>query len=105
EAERLSGAGLPTRKVESYHYTDLKALLRSVPALVSPEEAAGRTPFDIEGAYRLPIVNGVPQPPANAPDGMATGVVPGSVLTTRDDVLVRLNGALVRDSLRVEVAG
>lgn len=103
EAERLSGAGLPTRKVESYHYTDLKALLRSVPALVSPGEATGRAPFDIEGAYRLPIVNGVPQPPANAPDGMATGVVPGSVLTMRDDVLVRLNGALVRDSLRVDV--
>ena len=40
EAERLGGAGLPTRKVESYHYTDLRTLLRDVPGLASPAEEA-----------------------------------------------------------------
>ena len=35
-AERITVAGLPTRRVESYHYTDLKTLLRAVRRLVSP---------------------------------------------------------------------
>ena len=38
-AERLSTIGLPTRKVESYHYTDLKMLLRAVPDLAKAEKA------------------------------------------------------------------
>lgn len=32
-AERVTVAGLPTRRVESYHYTDLKTLLRAFPPL------------------------------------------------------------------------
>ena len=38
-AERLALSGLPTRKVESYHYTDLKMLLRAVPELATAEPA------------------------------------------------------------------
>jgi Fe-S cluster assembly protein SufD len=41
EAERLSLSGLPTRRVETYHYTDLKMLLRSVPPLAGPANDAG----------------------------------------------------------------
>ena len=33
-------SGLPTRKVESYHYTDLKMLLRAVPELAGCREGA-----------------------------------------------------------------
>ena len=33
DAERITVAGLPTRRVESYHYTDLKMLLKAVPPL------------------------------------------------------------------------
>ena len=29
----MTVAGLPTRRVESYHYTDLKMLLKAVPPL------------------------------------------------------------------------
>ena len=35
EAERLAAIGLPTRRIESYHYTDLKQLLRVVPETAS----------------------------------------------------------------------
>ena len=59
EAERLSLAGLPTRRVESYHYTDLKTLLRAVPPRVGGAAVApGTSPLDLAGAFRILMVNG-----------------------------------------------
>jgi Fe-S cluster assembly protein SufD len=99
EAERLGGAGLPTRKVESYHYTDLRTLLREVPELASPAEVASLPALRLPGAYRLMIANGVVQKAGVAPAGILVGKVEGSGLTTRDDVLVRLNQSLATESL------
>lgn len=99
EAERLGGAGLPTRKVESYHYTDLRTLLRDVPELASPAEEASPPALRLPGAYRLMIANGVVQKAGVAPAGILVGKVEGSGLTTRDDVLVRLNQSLATESL------
>jgi Fe-S cluster assembly protein SufD len=106
EAERLAGWGLPTRKVEAYHYTDLKALWRKVPARPSgaPRDAGAPT-LEIPGAFALGIVNGMVQPSGAPPAGVQVGTVPGGVLDERDDVLVRLNGALTRESLRIEIEG
>ena len=61
EAERLTGAGLPTRKVESYHYTDLKMLLRNVPELADGPVEASPPPMRVPGAYQVMIANGVAQ--------------------------------------------
>lgn len=99
EAERLTGAGLPTRKVESYHYTDLKQLLREVPALAGAAEAASAPALRVPGTYQLMIANGAVQQASAAPAGVIVGKVPGAGLTTRDDVLVRLNQALATESL------
>ena len=54
-AERLAASGLPTRKIESYHYTDLKMLLRAVPALAGAEKAVSDLAFRIPGAHRIPV--------------------------------------------------
>ena len=99
EAERLVGAGLPTRRVESYHYTDLKALLRNVPDLANAAEAASAPALHVPGTYRLMIANGVVQDAGVAPAGVIVGKVSGSGLTTRDDVIVRLNQSLAAESL------
>jgi Fe-S cluster assembly protein SufD len=99
EAARLSAAGLPTRKVESYHYTDLKLLLREVPELAGPAEEASAPPMRVPGAYQLMIANGIVQQASVAPAGVIVGKVAGSGLTTRDDILVRLNQALATESL------
>ncbi len=45
--ERFARSGLPTRRVESWHYTDLRAKLRQAPPLAVPrmlrqEPARGR---------------------------------------------------------------
>ena len=99
-AERLRVAGLPTRRVESYHYTDLKSLLGSVPPMANAANDASAPAIDIPGAYRIVIANGVVQSSATAPAGVIVGKAHGSVLTTRDDVIVRLNAAL-DESIRV----
>ena len=104
EAERLAVAGLPTRRVESYHYTDLKMLLRTVPPLAESAHDVEPT-LDITGAFRLSLINGQLQPHSAAPAGVAIGETAGSALTERDDVLVRLNTALARKTVTIDVRG
>ena len=105
EAERLAGAGLPTRRVESYHYTDLKLLLRSVPELAALATEASAPALRVAGAYQLMIANGAVQEAGTAPAGVIVGTVAGGVLTTRDDVIVRLNAALTTECLRLDLEG
>lgn len=115
-AERLAASGLPTRKVESYHYTDLKMLLRAVPELMEFESLAEsippddepllpESPFDV--GHRLLQINGsyyqfAGNPP---PEGVRAAVVRGSALTERDDVLVRLNSAFAHETLKLDLSG
>jgi Fe-S cluster assembly protein SufD len=103
QAERLSGAGLPTRKVEAYHYTDLKQLLRAVPPLATTALEASAPALNVAGAYQLMIANGVPQAHGTAPAGVIVGKAGGAALTERDDILVRLNSALARESLTLNL--
>lgn len=99
DAERITVAGLPTRRVESYHYTDLKTLLRAVPPLAQAANEASAPALRVPGAYQLMIANGVIQSASTAPAGIIVGKAEGGVLSTRDDILVHLNGALAKDSL------
>jgi Fe-S cluster assembly protein SufD len=104
-AERLSVIGLPTRKVESYHYTDLKMLLRAVPELARAEKATSEPALRIPGAHRIPMTNGVADIDGREPPGVRSAIVPGSALSERDDVLVRLNMALAAKTLKLEIEG
>lgn len=56
-AARLGAEGLPTRRVEAYHFTDLKALLRDVPTQLAAEIEAGES-VGIEGTTAIRLVNG-----------------------------------------------
>ncbi len=99
DAERITIAGLPTRRVESYHYTDLKTLLRAIPPLAQAANQASAPALRVAGAYQLMIANGIIQAAATAPAGVIVGKAAGGVLSTRDDVLVHLNGAFAKESL------
>ena len=102
-AERLRVSGLPTRKVEHYHYTDLKTLLRQVPDTAGIATETSAPAIRIPGSYRVMLVNGVLEGAGKAPAGTIVGKIDGSPLTTRDDVIVRLNQALVTESLSIEL--
>jgi len=105
EAERLGAAGLPTRRMETYHYTDLKALLRTVPPLTGEAACTGASPLDVAGAFRLAIVNGRVQVAGAMPKGVMIGKAAGAALTERDDILVRLNSALAAETLTLTIEG
>jgi Fe-S cluster assembly protein SufD len=105
DAERIRVAGLPTRRVEAYHYTDLKTLLRQVPPLAEAANDGFAAALDVEGAFRLALVNGQIAPHGEAPVGVIVGHAEGSALTLRDDVLVHLNAALAGTRLNVTIEG
>ncbi len=98
-ADRVTMVGLPTRRVESYHYTDLKTLLRAIPPLAKAANEASAPALRIPGAYTLMIANGVIQNASTAPAGVIVGEAAGGVLTLRDDVLVHVNNALANKAL------
>lgn len=102
DAERLATVGLPTRKVESYHYTDLKQLWRDVPP-VAPASAATALTANIDGAYTIAIANGVVQLTGAPPEGVFVGTTDTSPISRREDILTHLNLALAKSALRVQI--
>lgn len=104
EAARLRVSGLPSRRVESYHYTDLRTLLRDVPAIVTKAETTNAPELRVAGSYRILMANGVVQDTTVAPAGVVVGTAKGGVLNTRDDVMVRLNAALTNEALRIDLS-
>ena len=103
--------GLPTRRVEAWHYTDLRALLRSVPAADPAASAKVVAPL-VEGAHVLSILDGKAST-KGAPKGVSVSSY-GAALTAgtsaadlaergADDAIGRLNGAFVKDGLAITV--
>jgi Fe-S cluster assembly protein SufD len=106
-------SGLPTRRVESWHYTDLRRLLTSVPPH-DPTASIAALPPVLEGSAVLPVLNGVAKPPAALPEGvsverLADKLADGSFSRPLepqgdDDAIGALNAAFVADGHFVDVA-
>lgn len=105
--------GLPTRRVEAWHYTDLRRLLKSIPAADATDNAQAVAPF-VAGAFVLSVINGkvseqtdtLPQGiiVSNFADALKDGTADplfGGVDT--DDAIGQLNGAFVSDGYAIEV--
>lgn len=111
EAVELLKSGLPTRKVEAWHYTDLRRLLASVPAF-DLEAYAGPVEPLLAGASVLPVLNGVAGRAA-APDGarlasFAEGLASGEFAALlgssgHDDPVSAINSALVADGFVLDI--
>ncbi len=116
-------AGLPHRRVEAWKYTDLRALVRTVPPLAgdaSPDLLAPVAEDDpIAGLDRAQIVvaNGVYRPELSdleGIDGVAVEALAdvltnapdriGRLFDNGDDVMMALNTALMRGGVAVTVA-
>ena len=104
-------AGLPTRRVESWHYTDLRRLLSSVPAFdhaAQPNEAEVLLP----GSSVLRVINGVADS-SPAVDGISvarlhdlllagdqrTALVPADA----DDAVGAINSAFASDGYSLDI--
>ena len=85
-------SGLPTRRIESWHYTDLRRLLTSVPDF-DPTAATKAIAPIVEGSAVLPLLNGVSSTKIQAIDGVAVqrlsekltdgSIAPGSIPMAR----------------------
>jgi len=105
-------AGLPTRRIEAWHYTDLRRLLAKVPAY-DDAAAAEAVPVLIEGSAVLPVLNGVAGK-ATALDGVTVQTVaeklrdgsyaPALERQGDDDAIGALNAALVADGWFLDIA-
>ncbi|CAN1557374.1 SufB Cysteine desulfurase activator SufB [Rhabdaerophilaceae bacterium] len=107
---RFEAKGLPGRRVESYHYTDLRNMMRSAPALAG-DALAGPT-IRLEGFSRLGFTNGrwqggdAVEGVSVVPliDGYRDGVLPSLGMGQASDIVVDLNTALARDGVVIALA-
>ena len=112
DALELLKAGLPTRRVEAWHYTDLRRLLSTVPAYRFESSAAQVAPL-IDRAELLPVLNGA----ANTQRGGISGVAVSRLadrliegdLTSKlgiadpYDTVAAINAAFVSDGYCLEI--
>ena len=123
----FAAAGLPNRRIEAWHYTDLRAIMRdALPVAPKPnetalgpinQELAGRPSF---GAGRLVIVDGMFAPSLSdaPPDGVSVRSLADVLGEGRPemidllaakgfgdgDAILALNAAMMQDGVVIEVA-
>lgn len=119
--ETFEAAGLPSRRVEAWHYTDLRAQLREVPPFFAAEDAAAPVPpAFLAGTARLVLANGGYR--ADATPALPAGVTVTSLKAAltegrpdivaaltgpeiaRGDVALALNALFMTDGVVIEVA-
>lgn len=109
-AADLIGRGLPTRRVESWHYTDLRRLLSKVTAFTQPAAATAQ-PALLEGSVVLPVFAGSAHPViagvsiAPLAGGLADGRLSESLdVAGTDDTVGAINAAFVSDGFSLDIA-
>ncbi|HMM64192.1 MAG TPA: Fe-S cluster assembly protein SufD [Mesorhizobium sp.] len=106
-------AGLPTRRIESWHYTDLRRLLTAVPAF-DPAAAARPLAPVLEGSAVLAVLDGKAGGKAPEVEGVVFRPLAGMLADGSfapaldrygtDDAIGALNAAFVADGWFVDVA-
>ncbi|WP_202292347.1 Fe-S cluster assembly protein SufD [Mesorhizobium sp. 131-2-1] len=107
--------GLPSRRVESWHYTDLRRLLNLNPVPdFEPSAAAKAIAPVLEGSAVLPVLNGASTAKLPAVEGVTVqrlsekltdgSVAPGLDPYGTDDAIGALNTAFVADGYFVDIA-
>lgn len=106
-------AGLPTRRIEAWHYTDFRRLLGGVPAHDPLADARAVEPV-VPGSTVLPLLNGQASARTTPTDGVAVRQVAdmladGSLAAAldakgSDDTVAALNAAFVSDGYFVDIA-
>lgn len=108
----FSESGLPSRRIESWHYTDLRTLLRNVPAPLPAGSAAELEPI-LPGTLVLPLLQGDYVKPQEA-DGivaseyrdelMAGRATDTLAVRSKDDLIGLINSAFVTNGYKITLA-
>lgn len=107
---RFEAKGLPSKRIESYHYTDVRNLMRTI-APAANDAVAGET-IVLDGFTRLGFTNGRWQGGDSAEgvkvqplaDAYRAGTTPGLGMGEATDLVVDLNTAFARDGVVINVA-
>ncbi|MFC3208488.1 Fe-S cluster assembly protein SufD [Aquamicrobium soli] len=112
EAVEAIKHGLPTRRIETWHYTDLRRLLTTVPAYDDSARASALAPL-VEGSPVLALLNGAVAKPV-AIEGVTVGPVadklsdgtyaPALGAQATDDAIGAVNSAFVADGWLLDIA-
>jgi Fe-S cluster assembly protein SufD len=100
--------GLPHRRIEAWHYTDLRALMRTV-AMPAPEpKEAGSPAWSFDGGAALSFVDGwLTNPDAALPQGVSVAssdeLAPGAAFDLSGESMSQLNLALTPHCLTLRV--
>lgn len=95
--ETFEAAGLPSRRVEAWHYTDLRAQLREVPPFFAADDRAAPLslpPALLAGDPRLVLINGGYRADAATalPAGVTVTPLTVALAEARPDILAALAG-------------
>ncbi|MCP4317175.1 MAG: Fe-S cluster assembly protein SufD [Hyphomicrobiales bacterium] len=103
--------GLPTRRVEAWHYTDLRNLLKKVPDGGGQADVSAVSPL-VPGSDIVSVIDGRALN-SDAPEGVSLGYYRDAlsegiaaqrmVLQNADDLIGRLNGAFANDGISLDV--
>ena len=112
EAVEAIKHGLPTRRIETWHYTDLRRLLTMVPAYDDSARASALAPL-VEGSPVLALLNGAVSKPV-AIEGVTVSPVadklsdgtyaPALGAQGTDDAIGAVNSAFVADGWLLDIA-
>jgi len=112
EAASMLKGGLPTRRVEAWHYTDLRRLLAAVPADGGQGDAAVIAPL-VEGSSVLAVIDGATQPHggidgvriAKIADRLMSGALAADLSPLKaDDAVGAINAAFVSDGYDLTIS-
>ena len=106
----LKTAGLPTRRIESWHYTDLKTLLKDIPPFDATKGAKALSPF-VSGSTVLSVLQGKAnetRQDAFTATRYSESLTDGSAAArldavAADDAIGRINAAFVRDGFTLDI--
>lgn len=106
-------AGLPTRRIEAWHYTDLRRLLNKVPAF-APVSNINALDALLSGSSVLGVHNGVAQPFTRAIEGVQVETFAELLLagderaafapSDKDDAVGAINSAFAADGFALKIA-
>lgn len=110
-AADIIGRGFPTRRVESWHYTDLRRLLAKVAAFSQPSGAVALEPL-LDGSSVLAVLNGKAGAPSEVVGvfvtSLAAKLADGSLaanlaIDESDDTIGAINATFVADGLVLDI--
>ncbi|MEX1179415.1 MAG: Fe-S cluster assembly protein SufD [Cucumibacter sp.] len=99
-ARRLETVGLPTRRVEAYHFTDLKVMLREVPDRLADRVAGKSGAPTLKGATGIRLVNGILGGHDKLPAGLEVSSGKGAGALS-DDIVDLIGAGFARGTVRL----